>query len=272
MDVTYGDSVILGLIQGLTEFLPVSSSGHLVLAKNILSVPDMPLTFDIFFHFATLLAVVTLFRGDIVRMIAAFFRGIFTFSRGGLRSAYTQDRDFRLAVFVIAGTAPAACAGFLFRGAITAFFTNPHAVSGFLVVTGLILISTRWSPRSSSDISAGRALLIGCGQALALLPGVSRSGTTIAAALWTGVEPEQAVKFSFFLAIPAILGATAAEALSLPPDVLKSELFLLITGGITAYVSGLLAIILLIRIVMRGRFFWFGVYCIAVGILTYGIL
>ena len=273
LNADFFDSIILGLIQGFTEFLPVSSSGHLVLAKAALNIRDTPLIYDIFFHFATVLAICTLFRNELARIISAFAGYIFrTIRRKGRRDLNTPDKDAGLALFIIVGSIPAALVGFILDDSLRDFFTSPKSAAMFLWLTGAILVSTYWSHQKHKHITAGSALLIGFGQAMALLPGVSRSGTTIAAGLWLGIKPEDAVKFSFFLAIPAILGTNILEFSTIPLNLLKNEVWNLLAGGFTAYISGLIAIILLMKTIRRGRFFWFGIYCSVIGTIAYFIV
>ncbi len=268
MDYTYIDSFILGLVQGLTEFLPISSSGHLVLAKEILNVNNIPLTFDIFFHFATLLAVLTWFRADITNIMRSFCSegaGVF---RGAGFSGFRSNADIRIVFYIVIGTIPAALAGLLFKDRIEELFNAPVIVSYLLIITGLVLLSTRWCESGSKEISHRNAIIIGIVQAFSLLPGISRSGTTITAGLWTGVKPELSAKFSFYLAIPAILGAVILEFSSTPFQEIQANLLLLLTGGIAAYISGYFAISLIMKVIIRGKFFFFGVYCLITGIIS----
>lgn len=273
MNLNFFESIILGLVQGLTEFLPISSSGHLVLAKAVLNIQEAPLLYDIFFHFATVLAVFTLYRNDIIKIFFAFIRGILFAAKGkGWRKNYESDKYLRLAVFIIIGSIPAAFIGLAFENVIKNVFTSEKSVAVFLWITGVILISTVLTISKAKQVSAGSAMLIGIGQAAALLPGISRSGATIATGLWLGIKPEDAVKFSFFLAIPAILGANILEFSAISMTVLKNEIWFLLAGGITAYLSGLAAIIILMKIIQRGRFFWFGIYCLIIGAITYVVV
>lgn len=273
VNLHFFESIILGLVQGLTEFLPISSSGHLVLAKAALNIQKTPLLYDIFFHFATVLAVLTLYRNEIIKIFFAFIRGILFAAQGkGWSKLYKSDKYFRLAVCIILGSIPAAFIGLTFESAIKSVFESPKFVAVFLCITGVILISTLWTIRKAKQVSAGSALLIGVGQAAALLPGISRSGATIATGLWLGIKPEEAVKFSFFLAIPAILGANIQEFSSISMNILKEEIWFLLAGGIVAYLSGLAAIIILMKIIQSGKFFWFGIYCLIIGTITYVVV
>lgn len=273
MNEHLADSILLGLIQGLTEFLPVSSSGHLVLAKSVLDIRDMPVLYDVFFHLATVLAVCTLYKNELAKIIGDFTRSVFhvlCHKDRGAGIGFTGNA--KLAVYIIIGTIPAALIGSLYENAIKKLFAAPEYVALFLMVTGIMLISTVWSSKYERRITAGSAILIGCAQSVALIPGVSRSGSTIAAGLWLGIKPEEAVKFSFFLAIPVILGANILEFSAVSISAVKQEILYLLSGGITAYLSGLIAITILMKVIQRGRFFWFGIYCIVAGAFGYAVI
>ncbi|MFC1556258.1 undecaprenyl-diphosphate phosphatase [candidate division KSB1 bacterium] len=265
-----GSGILLGLIQGLTEFLPVSSSGHLVLGREILGIAALNdsfvLTFDVFVHCATLLAVVTYFHKDLITIITGFFRILpKAFESGVKKEVYLESPELRLVGYIVVGTIPAAIAGLAFKDRIEGLFSSPGSAAGFLIVTGIILISTRWIKNICIDLNMPKTVIIGIAQAFALIPGISRSGSTISAGLWLKVRPETAAKFSFFLAIPAILGAAVLEFSSVQGDILWDNLSVLMAGGVTAFISGLIAIGILMKIIERGRFFWFGLYCISAG-------
>lgn len=264
------DSIILGVIQGLTEFLPISSSGHLVLAKSLIGIEDSPLLYDLFFHFATVLAITTHFRKELRTITISFVR--YTLQRYDHQDERLSDEikeNVRFVVYILIGTVPAAVVGVMFEGSIRNFFTSPGIVGIFLMVTGLILLSTHWCPKSNKRISGLSAVLIGIAQSLALFPGVSRSGATISAGLWLGIKPETAVRYSFFLAIPIILGANLVEFTSVPVSVIKREFWQLMAGGLFAYGSGMIAIVLVLRIIRTGKFYAFGLYCLTAGAFSY---
>jgi len=257
---------ILGLIQGLTEFLPISSSGHLVLSESLFHIHKQGVTFEVFVHFGTLLAVLTAFWKDITGMLRAFWQSLS--HPKDLPRQFRQDAYFKLLVLIIVGTIPAVIMGLLFKDYLEAAFSEPFLVSIMLVVTGTILLSTRFVGSSGREIGARESLAIGFSQALAIIPGISRSGSTISAALWMGIPKTEAARFSFLLAIPAILGATAlqtAELLTNTPE--TTEIAPLIVGTLTAYGSGLLAIRFLLDVIRRGKFSYFALYCYAIGFL-----
>ncbi len=260
------NAIILGLLQGLTEFLPVSSSGHLVLFKDLLGVDDPAVFFIVSVHFGTLLAVLTVFWRLIVNTIVSFFKGIIAGREVPVR--LNSDRYFKLAVLIIVGSLPAGLLGVLFNNWIESTFASSTLTALMLLVTGLILWPTRYLRSPSKQVGYKSSLVIGIAQAFAMLPGISRSGITISTGLYSGIKPDRAVEFSFLLALPAILGATllkAHELLVAPPQ--DFPLYPIILGTAVAYISGYLAIKWLLGIVRRGRLDWFSYYCWTVGLI-----
>lgn len=255
-------ALMLGLLQGLTEFLPISSSGHLVLAEWLLGIESQDLAFVVFVHFGTMLATLTAFRREVARMLLAG-------GRFAVRRATWADPDLRLLVFIIVGTIPAALVGLLFEERIEAIFSSPLTVSGMLLLTGLILWFTRYLKAGARAIGWRETIAVGCAQALAILPGISRSGATISTALYGKVNKAAAVEFSFLLALPAILGATLLQVLDLFQTPPAAETYVpLVLGTLTAYLSGYGAILLLLRAVRKGKLYLFSFYCWAVGLLA----
>jgi undecaprenyl-diphosphatase len=260
--VTSFSALLLGLVQGLTEFLPISSSGHLVLAEWLLGIRSQDLAFIVFVHFGTMLATVTVFRAEVAGMLLAGGRFI-------ARRTTWADPDLRLLIFIIIGTIPAALVGLLLEERIESIFSSPLTVGGMLLVTGLILWCTRYLRAGERAIGWRETIVVGCAQALAILPGISRSGTTISAALYGKVNKAKAVEFSFLLALPAILGATLLKAVDLLHRPPPAETYVpLILGTLAAYVSGYAAILFLLRAVRRGKLYLFSYYCWAVGLLA----
>ena len=267
VDLTPVEAAFLGLLQGLTEFLPVSSSGHLVLGKTFLGIQETGINFEVFVHFGTLLAVVVAFSPDVVKLIKAFF-SIFTptFYKTGIRRVFETSEYFRLLVYLVIGTIPAAFIGVFFEEKIEAAFNSPILTCFMLIATGFILLVTRFTKNKNSPNSTGKSFLIGCAQAFAILPGISRSGSTISIALFRGMDGKQAARFSFLLALPAILGATILKSSALiatPPS--SAELVSLLIGTLVSFVSGYYAIIWLLNIVRRGKLYWFAPYCFLLG-------
>ncbi|MCB9545738.1 MAG: undecaprenyl-diphosphate phosphatase [Myxococcales bacterium] len=262
-------AALLGLLQGLTEFLPVSSSGHLVLGKALLGVhlDGGGAAFEVAVHFGTLLSVLVLLRKDVGALLAATGRALR--SPGQITQQYREDASLRLVVAIVVGCLPAGIVGVLFKDELEAAFSSPRLVGGALLFTGLLLLSSRLVRTGDREITLGRGLLIGVAQAVAILPGVSRSGSTIASAELLGVAPERAARFSFLLSLPVIGGACALklkDLLAAPPadDVITA----LTIGTVASFLSGLAALWLLFGVVRRGWFGHFGWYCLAVGALA----
>ncbi|NIR52338.1 undecaprenyl-diphosphate phosphatase [candidate division KSB1 bacterium] len=263
--MTGWQAVLLGIIQGLTEFLPISSSGHLVLAEAVLGIRNNDIAFEIFAHFGTLLAVVTVFKSD----FAKIFNELRTilFSRSDIQLSETKNPGIRLLTYLIVGTLPAAFIGYLLRGEIESAFARPDFVSIALIGTGIILLISRITKDPTRELTLGSSVVVGIAQVIAFLPGISRSGTTISAGLLLGVHPIESARFSFLLAVPLILGVTAyklAELVATPPS--NEEIFTLVLGCVMAYLSGLLAIKWLLGILQKNRLDLFAYYCFGVGI------
>jgi len=249
--------LILGVVQGLTEFLPVSSSGHLVLAQRVFHLDPPGTLVEATLHLGTLIAVLLLFRRDIVQLL----RGLFI--RGKERMEVGR---------LVIATVPIALVGFLLRTQIEQAFSSVLLVGVCLLVTAGILFLADRASRSTrrSSIRLFDALLIGFAQAAALLPGISRSGATIGAGLLLGVRGSQAARFSFLLAIPAILGAGGFRLYTALGEPAASEVAWggLLLGAVAAALIGALAIKWLLAVIARGRLKAFGIYCAAVGVVA----
>lgn len=260
-------AIILGIVQGLSEFLPISSSGHLVLAEEMLKFHPPGMAFEVFVHFGTLFAVVIVFWKDVWGMIR-WLPGVPGFIMNGLRIREENDRYRAMSFYIVVATIPAAIVGLFFKDNIEHLFNSPQFVLGALLVTALIMWSSRYTIESSRFFNLPFAVLIGIAQAFAIIPGISRSGSTIVAALWLGVKRETAAKFSFLLSIPVILGASILEFKHLyeaPPP--ADQILNLVLATIAAAVSGYFAIILLLEIIRKQKLEWFGVYCAIVGVI-----
>jgi len=250
------EAIILGLVQGLTEFLPVSSSGHLVLAQKIMGVEDKGVTFEILVHFGTLLSVLIYFWKSLWRMILSILPPF--------RAEYAEDR--RTILYLIIASVPAAIVGFSpLRDAFEGVYDRPIMVGALLMVTGCILFLPRFFVRrSEGEMGIKTAITMGIGQALAILPGVSRSGSTIVAGMLSGTKPSAAAEFSFLMAIPAIAAASVLELGDIgkiDPSMLK----IYSIGVLVAFLSGLVAIYTVLAAIRRGRFEVFGIYCLIAG-------
>jgi undecaprenyl-diphosphatase len=254
--MTLLQAILLGILQGATEFIPVSSSGHLVLVPWLLGWPEPGLAFDVIVHWGTVLALLAVFWRDLYRLLLAGLKS--------LRTRSLADPQARIAWWIVVGTIPAVIIGYLFEDFFEALFSTPVAAAGFLLVTGLILtLSERVGTqnREADEMRWYDALLVGLAQAAAIAPGISRSGATIAAGLLRGVERTAAARFSFLLSVPAILGAGVLSLLDLVSEgILTSDLFLLVSGFVAAAISGYLCIRFLLGYLRRGRLYVFAAY------------
>ena len=252
-------AIFLGFIQGATEFLPVSSSGHLVLGSHLLGFSEQGIVFDVMVHIGTLLSVFIVFRQELLAMAMAPFR----FMAGNRTESV---RHFLLWDFyVIIGTIPAVIIGLGFKERIEEAFTSILVVCLMLIITGTIMIMSRYLPDRGRKINSGRSFLIGCAQACAIMPGLSRSGSTIFMGMLLGVNREIVAKFSFIMSVPAILGAAVLnlqKVVTTPPA--TDTLLYLGAGTVSASLTGYFAIILLLDVVRKNRLPWFGYYCLTV--------
>ena len=270
--MTYLTAFLLGLVQGVAEFLPISSSGHLAIAQNLLGLQDagsVPEFFDVLLHLGTLVAVFAAYWSDICQMAAEFFRGIGDLAHRSTPSPVPPAR--RLILLIIVGTLPL-FAVLPIRKSVQGLADNMVFVGAALIVTGILLFlcdrvrKGRKTERSATWLDA---LLVGVGQAVATLPGVSRSGMTITAGCFVGYERKFAVRFSFLLSIPAVLGANILSiGDAVKAGINGAEVPMYLVGVATAAVSGYLCIRLLKYVADKGRFGAFAYYCWAVGILT----
>lgn len=256
--------IVLGIVQGLTEFLPISSSGHLVIMQNLFAIKTDNLVLEVVVHCGTLLSVLVVFGNDILRLIVAFGKGMVAHPR----RAYHSDAYFRLTLYLLLGTIPAVIVGLLWKDQIEAIFHSVKLVGITLIITGLFLALTQYIRLSNRALNWWQSLTIGIAQAIAILPGISRSGATISAGLLLGLDRQEATRFSFLLSVPAILGALV---LNLPDLMTQTAVDMswisIILGFISAFGVGYLAIRFLLRVVASGRFAYFAPYCLAVGFL-----
>lgn len=247
------EAIILGLVQGLTEFFPVSSSGHLVLAETMLGFNPPGVAFEVLVHVATLAAVLLVYR-----------RRILALAIGGARG---EQEALRYLGKLALATLPVALVGLAAASEVSRVFDAPAIAAGNLLVTGAVVYATRWLIGRGDRREPGWSASIGIGlaQAVAILPGISRSGTTVAVALGMRMAPVAAAEFAFLLSVPAILGAFALKA----PDLLSSDLgvspLALAAASLSAFVSAVVAIVLFVRWLRAGHFHKFAYYCWAVG-------
>jgi len=253
--------VILAALQGLTEFLPVSSSGHLVLMQTLLQTREGDIFFDVVLHLGTLGSVCAVYRREIRRLLR--------FDRAAV--------GYLLALVI--GTLPAVVVGLLFKDTIEGLFHSPVFAAGGLLVTASILFSTRFTAESSDALAEpwepsaprlGKALLIGCSQAFSILPGISRSGSTIATSLWLRLPRAEAARFSFLLSVPAIAGAMVLQLIGSPP--LGVQWPRLFVAALVAFGVGLLALRWTALAVVQAHFWKFSIYCAVVGVVALAVL
>jgi len=286
MPISTTDAALLGLVQGLTEFLPVSSSGHLVLFGHALGLTDAAdnVFFDSLLHGATLLAVLCYFARDVGRAAIAFVRALLALPRVGRRAFTLQATaagdslaydvaDAQLALFVLVASVPTGLIGVLFKDPLESLFGSPRLVAAALLGTAAILISTRWARDRAEQrrpLTWRNALIVGTAQGVAIIPGISRSGSTIAAALWCGIAPMQAARASFLLSVPAILGALLLQVRHLGEVSLSAAA--IGAGAALAFATGLAAIYAVMRIIRTRAFWLFGLYCAVAGAVGLALL
>lgn len=252
--ISFLHAILLGIVQGITEFLPVSSSGHLVIIPALFGIPKPPLTFDVLLHLGTGLAVAAVFKDELLTLVKGICKG--------------EKAALRLAGGLVVGTIPAVAAGFLLRDQVEKVFGVPVFSGVFLLVTAFLLwLADRYDgDKDYQSLGWGGALLVGLFQALALLPGVSRSGATITAGRAWGLSRQEAARFSFLLSLPIIFGAGLYEALPLLTGETPLELTSpYLAGTLVAAVSGFLVIRYFLGYLGRGRLRPFMIYCLLVG-------
>lgn len=265
MMINYLYSILAAVVQGLTEFLPVSSSGHLILLHQFLNFRlEDNLAFAVALHLGTALALIVFFWRELVVIVRAFLQSL-------IHWHLKQDEKQRLAWFLLLSTIPAAITGYFLEDIITDYFRSSFLVALSLVIVGLLFfLVERYSLKRLmlNQLNWRQALLIGLAQAVALIPGVSRSGITIVAGLGLGFKREQAARFSFLLSLPVILGAGLKELLDVVKSgVIKTELPIYVLGLIVAFMVGWLALRFLLRYLVNHRLNVFGWYRIALGLL-----
>lgn len=261
MDVT--SAFLLGALQGLTEFFPISSSGHLVLGQNLLGFKEPEVFFDICLHIGSLISIFAVFWKDVVAFTLGGVRLPIALLKGE-RLLTTEERAF---LFVFLGSIPTALIGFLAKDYLESLFASIPAVCVNLLITGTLLWLTRYASRRKPK-NLGRmhwmdAVVIGCAQGVAIAPGISRSGATISSGLFLGMERDLAVRFSFLLVIPALLGAFVLEGRH--ADFTRMEFLPVFVGVATAALTGYITLKVLLRTVRRGSIFLFAPYCWLLG-------
>ena len=266
-------ALILGLVQGLGEFLPISSSGHLIIAQDVFGLKEPEVAFDVVLHLGTLLAVFVFYRESLISLIKElrFLPGALV-SPARMKALYNERPDFRFGLMVLIGSLPTGIIGLAFKDVIKAWLTTPLTVGIALLITGALLrlVGSRGREgREGGQMTVRDALIIGAVQGLAIVPGFSRSGFTICAGLFAGLNRVTAARYSFILSIPAIVGATFLELRhGLSSSGFTGAEFGL--GFLAAAISGFLALSFLVRLLKQDNFAVFSWWCWAVGLFAIG--
>ena len=246
------EAIIIGLVQGLTEFLPISSSGHLVILQKLLKI-DLPGNLvEVSTHLGTLLSIILIYKNDIYDLISSF------------KSSKTKD----YILLVVIATIPSVVFVLIAKSFILTIFESSRSVSFALIFTGIILFISHYGNYTIKKLNISKGMIIGIFQALAILPGISRSGMTISIALLLGIKNVEAAKFSFMLAIPAIFGAAILTLVETDLNEIDDLIFPLIVAAFVAFLSGYYALKFLIKILNNGKFYYFSIYCIFLGIIS----
>jgi len=253
------EAVILGIIQGLTEFLPVSSSGHLELAKAILgdnSIPEESLAFTIVLHFATALSTIVIFRKEIIEIFA-----------GLLKFQWNEETQFSLKIIV--SMIPTVFIGLYFEEELTTLFGGQVLLVGFMLfITALLLLLADKAKDTTKNVTFLNAIIVGVSQAIAILPGISRSGATISTSVLLGIDRTKAAKFSFLMVVPLIVGKVIKDISGGEINVASTEITPMIVGFFAAFIAGLVACKWMIALVKKSKLTYFAIYCAVVGLIA----
>jgi undecaprenyl-diphosphatase len=256
--MSFLEALLLGIIQGLTEFLPVSSSGHIELLKGILKteLKEGNMLMTVVVHFATALSTIVIFRKDIAQIISGLFQ-------------FKNNVQFHFSLKIILSMIPAAFVGIMFDDIIDGFFEGQFMLVGFmLIITALLLYFADRAKNTTKDVSYLNAFVVGIAQAIAILPGVSRSGATISASVLLGIDRSKAARFSFLMVVPLILGKMGKDVLSDEFTTTGVGAMPLTVAFIAAFITGLFACTWMIAIVKKSKLTYFAVYCLIVGVLA----
>jgi undecaprenyl-diphosphatase len=253
------DAIILGIVQGLTEFLPVSSSGHLELGAALLGndkLPEESMMFTVVLHFATALATMVVFRKDIVLLIQGLLK-------------FKWNEETRFTVKIIISMIPAVIVGLFFEDQLEQFFGGQIVFVGFmLLLTALLLFLADKAKSTEKDVSFGNAVLVGLAQMVAMLPGISRSGATISSSVLLGIDKTKAARFSFLMVVPLILGKIAKDILDGALTYNEASFGYLSAGFIAAFIAGFFACTWMITLVRKSKLIYFAIYCSIVGLIA----
>jgi undecaprenyl-diphosphatase len=255
------EAIILGIVQGLTEFLPVSSSGHLELGKALLgdtSLPQESMMFTVVVHFATALATLVIYRSEVARISAGLM-------------AFKNNDEFQFSMKILLSMIPAAAVGVFFAAEIERLFDRQITLVGamLLLTGGLLLIADR-AKNTTKNVGFGHSIVIGIAQAIAILPGISRSGATISTSVILGIDRSKAASFSFLMAVPIILGKVAKDLFDNSFSISDGQAGILLAGFLTAFITGLVACQWMIKLVKDAKLKYFSYYCFLVGSVAIG--
>ena len=255
------EAIILGIVQGLTEFLPVSSSGHLELGKALLgdtSLPQESMMFTVVVHFATALATLVIYRSEVARISAGLI-------------AFKNNDEFQFSMKILLSMIPAAAVGVFFADEIERLFDRQITLVGamLLLTGGLLLIADR-AKNTTKNVGFGHSIVIGIAQAIAILPGISRSGATISTSVILGIDRSKAASFSFLMAVPIILGKVAKDLFDNSFSISDGQAGILLAGFLTAFITGLIACQWMIKLVKDAKLKYFSYYCFLVGSVAIG--
>jgi len=252
-------AIILGIVQGLTEFLPVSSSGHLEIAKFIMqdaSIEEQSMLMTVVLHFATALSTIVIFRKEVMEIITGLFK-------------FEKNEELEFSLKIILSMIPAALVGILFEKQIEALFDQNLLLVGLmLIVTGVLLFLADRAKKTDKKVSYANALIIGISQAIAILPGISRSGATISTSVLLGIDREREARFSFLMVVPLIFGKIAKDLLDGDFSFSGDAMMPLIVGFVAAFFTGLLACTWMIRLVKNSKLTYFSIYCFIVAAIA----
>jgi len=259
--MSYLEAILLGLIQGLTEFLPVSSSGHLEIAKAIFgdnSLPQESLTFTVILHFATALSTIVIFRKEVQTIIKGLLQ-------------FRWNEEFQFSLKIIISMLPAVVVGLFFEKQLESFFGGKLLLVGcMLLVTALLLLLADKAQNTTKNVSYNNSFVIGVSQAIAMLPGISRSGATISTSVLLGIDRTKAARFSFLMVVPLIFGKVAKDLFGGEISLENSQIGVMGVGFIAAFISGLLACSWMIKLVKKSKLSYFAIYCAIVGLIAIG--
>ncbi|MFW5800828.1 MAG: undecaprenyl-diphosphate phosphatase [Spirochaeta sp.] len=258
--MSFFQSILLGVMQGISEFLPISSSGHLVVMRAVMRIENIPVLYDVILHIATLLVVMVYFRKRIFRILAALLRWV---SRSTIDG---DDHHVRLAGIILAATVMTGGIGLAISG--MELHAAPKLVSSMFLLTAVLLIAAHFVRNSRQDvpIQLHQGIIVGIVQGLAAIPGISRSGSTIAASLYSGVSREHAAEFSFLISIPAVFGALLLELRDISGLSLVVSPAAMVGGFLASLIVGYFSIILLVKLLHDGRLWVFSIYLIPLGV------